>query len=181
MSRSIAKPPSEDLEAEDIHDVLSNRRRRLVMGVLQEEGQASVRELSERIGAIESGENPPPRKVKQSVYVSLLQTHLPKLDELGIVDYQSQGKTVSLSGGFDDIAVFMETVPKYGISWSEYYTALSFLGLLTLVGAEVGTPVLTAVPGEVWAGGFFLALLASGVYHTARQGSSIVHRLRNGR
>lgn len=139
----------------------------------------SVRELSERIGATESGSDPPPRSVKQSVYVSLLQTHLPKLDELDIVEYDADRKVVSVDGGLDHVTVYMETVPKYGLSWSEYYAAVSVLGVLTLVAAEFGVPVIGALSGVAWAYGFFLLVLVSAGYQTYRQGSSIFHRIQS--
>lgn len=178
MSLTLDGHETPGLEEEEIHDVLRNRRRRLVIDTLQRVGGTiSVRDLSEQIGATESNQEPPPRKVKQSVYVSLLQTHLPKLDELGIIDYDSNGKTVQVADAMEDVSVYLETVPRYGISWSEFYTAVSVLGILTVVGAQYGTPVLATVQPITWAYGFFVLLAASGVYQTIDQGSSFVHRL----
>lgn len=179
MSLTLDEPESTDLAEEDIHDVLRNRRRRLVIDTLHElGGPVSVRDLSERIGAAESNQDPPPRNVKQSVYVSLLQTHLPKLDELGIIEYESNGKTVQVADGMADVSVYLETVPKYGLSWSEFYTAVSILGLLTVFGAELGTPIISAIPTTTWAYGFFGLIVISGVYQTVQQGGSIITRLR---
>lgn len=177
MSRSVETGPNEKLDEEAIHNVLRNRRRRLVLDILTENGgTVSVRELSERIGAIESDQDPPPRNVKQSVYVSLLQTHLPKLDDLDIVEYENEGKTVRVDSGLDAVSVYLETVPKYGLSRSEYYAALALLGLLTVVGSMLDTPVISLIRPELWALGFLAFTFASGVFHTYRQGSSIVHR-----
>lgn len=178
MSQNLRRSAPTDLEEEEIHDVLRNRRRRLVIDILQDsDGPVSVRDLSEEIGAIESGRDPPPRNVKQSVYVSLLQTHLPKLDSLGIVDYESDGKMVSVQGRMDDVTVYMEAVPKYGISRTEYYAALFLLGLLSVFGSELGAPLLASVSGAVWAYAFFILGLASAIYHIYRQGSTVFHRL----
>ena len=76
-----------DLAAVDIHDVLSNERRRMVLSILHEEDTRSTtaRDLSERIAEMETGQSPPPRNIRQSAYVSLHQTHLPKLDELEVL------------------------------------------------------------------------------------------------
>ena len=68
----------------EIHDVLSNERRQKVLELLRDnghDGSMTARELSERIAEHETGESPPPRNIRQSAYVSLHQTHLPKLDE----------------------------------------------------------------------------------------------------
>lgn len=79
-------------------DVLSNRRRRLVLELLRANGgEATARELSEYIATVESGENPPPRNIRQSAYVSLHQTHLPKLNKPDIIEYDGQAKTVKLN------------------------------------------------------------------------------------
>lgn len=178
MSRSASKSPTEDLSEEDIHDVLRNRRRRLVIDILRDaETPVRVSELSKEIGSIESGRDPPPSNVRQSVYVSLLQTHLPKLDELGIIEYESEGKTVSVEGGLKQVSVFMETVPKYGISRSEYYAALGLLGLLITIGSEVGVPALSTVTGTNWAYMLFAFVFASATYHSISQGNTIIHRL----
>jgi hypothetical protein len=180
MSRGVqTERPDETLSEGEIHDVLRNRRRRLVLERLQDAGGSeSVRDLAERIASIESGETPPPRNVRQSVYVSLHQTHLPKLDELGIADYDSDEKVVTLADNADDVAVYMEVVPKYGLSWGEFYLGVSVLGLLTLVAASVGVPVLADV-GAGPIGGLFLLLVgAAATYHVVRQESSLLHRVR---
>lgn len=166
------------LSNEEIHDVLRNERRRRVIDILQSSnGTVSVRELSEEIGSIEAESNPPPRNIKQSVYVSLLQTHLPKLNELGIIDYESDRKMVKVDGRLEDLSVYMETVPKYGLSKVEYYAALGLLGILTISAAEVGAPLFSMVPTPIWAYVFFSLIFISGLYHTYRHGSSFVHRI----
>lgn len=168
-----------ELAATDIHDVLSNERRQLILEFLREAGgRLSARELSERIAEVETGESPPPRNIRQSAYVSLHQTHLPKLDELGIVDYDQSSKEVRLNDRAKQVSVYMETVPKYGLSYAEYYLAVSAIGLLLVIAAEVGVPVVSSVGTTTLAGAVFLLVMASATYQTIQQGSSLVHRLR---
>lgn len=171
---------SHALSDEDIHDVLRNRRRRLVLELLQANGgEATARELSEHIATVESGENPPPRKVRQSAYVSLHQTHLPKLNKLDIIEYDEQAKTVNLNDRHGELSVYLETVPRYGLSWSEFYIGVGILAILTVVGASMDVPVLSAVRPLHWALLFFFVVIAAGGVHTYQQGSSILTRLRN--
>lgn len=168
----------DSLDQSDIHDVLRNERRRHVIERLQSSDEAeTVADLAEYIGAVESGESPPPRNVRQSVYVSLHQTHLPKLDELGIVTYDSDAKTVALAEAADEVTVYMEVVPKYGISWAEYYLGLGFLGLLSLLGSGIGVPTLSSVGPALLSGVFFLLLVVSATYQLVDQRSSVLHRL----
>ncbi|MDS0294791.1 DUF7344 domain-containing protein [Halogeometricum luteum] len=167
----------DSLDQSDIHDVLRNDRRRHVIERLQSSEEAeTVADLAEYIGAVESGESPPPRNVRQSVYVSLHQTHLPKLDELGIVTYDSDRKTVALAEAADEVTVYMEVVPKYGISWAEYYLGLGLLGLLSILGSGIGVPTLSAAGPAVLGGVFFLLLVVSSTYQLVDQRSSVFHR-----
>ncbi|MFC6723356.1 hypothetical protein ACFQE1_02880 [Halobium palmae] len=169
----------EELDQGQIHDVLRNTRRRLVLERLREaDGAETVRDLSEHIAAVESGEEPPPRNVRQSVYVSLHQTHLPKLDDLGIVTYDSDAKEVTLDEHADELRVYLEVVPKYGISWGEYYLGISLLGLLVLLADAVGVPVVSGLDPTLAGGAFLLIVALSAAYHVTTQRSSLLHRLR---
>jgi len=113
MSGGGSEPEADstELAASEIHDVLRNDRRRLVLERLRAgDGTETVSDLSEHIGAIEADESPPPRNVRQSVYVSLHQTHLPKLDKLGIIEasYESlegRGRSRTLRLAHDPDAV----------------------------------------------------------------------------
>jgi len=158
------------LEEGEIHDVLRNHRRRLAIKTLQDsDGSASVRELSEEVATRETGESPAPRNKRQSVYVSLHQTHLPKLDELGIVEYDSDSNTVRLQERVEEVEVYMEVVPQYGLSWGEFYFGLGLLGLLTTVAAWVGVPGIAAFDTTTIAAVFFLLLMSTSAYHVYSQ------------
>lgn len=176
MTESRAQALSET----DIHDVLRNDRRRMVIERLGDADEPmTTRQLSEAIAAREAGESPPPRNVRQSVYISLQQTHLPKLEELDIVEYDENSKEVRPAENASSVGVYMEIVPKYGLAWSEYYAGLGVLGLLLVTGAQVGVPGLRALGAELCAIIVFALLVASAVYQTVSQRSSLVHRLRD--
>ncbi|RDI72890.1 DUF7344 domain-containing protein [Halopelagius longus] len=169
----------ETLAETEIHDVLRNDRRRLVIERLRDEsGEETVADLAEWIASIESGESPPPRNIRQSVYVSLHQTHLPKLDELGIVRYDDDEKRVAIADGADEVAVYMEVVPKYAISWAEYYLGVGVLGLLSVLGQAVGVPTLAALDPTLVATAFLVLVVCSATYQLLDQRSSVLHRLR---
>ena len=170
MSVGDHEQRTESLAEAEIHDVLRNDRRRLVLERLTaEESTQSVSDLAEHIAAVESGEDPPPRNVRQSVYVSLHQTHLPKLDDLGIATYDADAKEVTRAENADDVAVYMEVVPKNAISWAEYYFALSLVGIATLVAHEVGVPLLVDNNATILAGLLLLLVALSAGYHILTQ------------
>jgi hypothetical protein len=179
VSGAITTNGDGELEPAEIHDVLRNDRRRLVLERLRASDESeTVRDLSEHIAGVEAGEHPPPRNVRQSVYVSLHQTHLPKLDDLGIVAYDADEKEVRLDDRADEVTVYMEVVPKYGLSWGEYYFGLGLFGLLWLVAGAVGVPVLATVDPLFLAAVPLTALVVSAAYHVGTQGSTLPDRIR---
>ncbi|MXR19790.1 DUF7344 domain-containing protein [Halobacterium bonnevillei] len=156
---------SSALAEADIHDILRNDRRRRVLEHLQESmGSVTLRELAETIAAHEAGESPPPRPLRESVYNSLHQTHLPKLDAEGVVDYDKNRKTVELQPGARDVNVYMEVVTKYGITWADYYRSLATLSLVVVVAAEIDVPLLEALPVLLVASAFLAVIAASTAY-----------------
>jgi len=157
------------LEETVIFEILSSERRRLAIQYLREgENGIEVNDIAEYIAERETGESPPPKDSRKTVYVSLHQTHLPKMDDLDIVDYDTDTKEVSLSGRFRDVAVYMEVVPRSGwqISWSEYYLAISFIGLATLFAHMTGAPLISSIRMEVWAAVYLLIIGISALYQT---------------
>jgi len=136
-----------EMDPQEIHDILRNGRRRKVLKQLQRRVEpVSLRELSERIATLETGESPPPRDVRQSVYNSLHQTHLPKLDEKGVIDYDDDRKTVALRNPARQVDLYMEVVTRYGITWAGYYRTLGVLALFAVVATNVDALVLGGVP-----------------------------------
>ncbi|KTG20252.1 DUF7344 domain-containing protein [Haloferax profundi] len=158
----MATTPDTELSETRIHEVLSNDRRRMAIEFLQG-GDMTLRELSERIAEAETGESPPPRNIRQSAYVSLQQTHIPKLDELDIVTYDDESKQVSLAEA-GDVTVYMEVVPEGELSWSEYYAVLSALGLVMMIAVVVDVPVISTLGAPVLASVLFAIIGASGLY-----------------
>jgi hypothetical protein len=138
-----------------------------------------VRDLSEEVAALETDERPAPRDKRRSVYVSLHQTHLPKLDELGIVEYDTDEKQVHLRDRAAEVTTYMEVVPRYGITWAEYYLVLGLLGFGTVLAASLGTPLLGAIGTPVVAAVYLLVLVGSAAYHVRSQNRQLFEGLRS--
>lgn len=157
-----------ELDENRIYEVLSSERRRETINYLRDaEGAVPIGELAEHIAGIETGDSPPPKDARKTVYVSLHQTHLPELDELRIVNYDREDKTIEVADQFKEVGVYMEVVEAGEISWSEYYLAVSVVGVATLIAAvSLDLPVLSGVNVEYW-GIFFLTVTAfSALYQT---------------
>ncbi|SEO54144.1 hypothetical protein SAMN04487948_103146 [Halogranum amylolyticum] len=176
MSTVTTRPDS--LERTEIHDILRNdRRRRVIESLCEQDEPLSVRELSETIATAETGERPAPRNVRQSVYVSLHQTHLPKLEELDVVGYDDETKEITLAAAVDDVTVYMEVVPENDISWAEFYLGLGVLGLLLVAAHSLGVPTVSAVDAAVWTTAVLVAFVVSATYHLATQSPAFTERL----
>jgi len=155
----------------EIYQILSNARRRKTLEYLGEaEGTIDVPELSERIAEAESGESPPPKNVRKAVYVSLHQTHLPMLDDKGLIEYDRTEKEVRLLDAGRDVRLYMETTAGRGMTWAGIYLALSVVALLVVVAAIVDAPVVGRVEPILWASTFL------GVF-----GAATAYQLWNGR
>jgi len=106
----------------------------------QKEGHAELRDMVEFIAEREGDTD---RKHRKSVYVSLVQTHIPKLEREGVITFEHG--MITLLRIPDDVTVYMEVVNKHDISWSAFYMGTSvifliagwYLGSLPLIFAAV--------------------------------------------
>jgi hypothetical protein len=153
------------LDPEDVHEVLRNDRRRRTLKYLKQRIEpVPLRDLSERVAELEADASPAPRNLRQSVYNSLHQTHLPKLDDYGIVDYERDRKVVSLEARAKDIDVYMGISTPVGVTWATYYRSVGVAGLLAVVLSEVGAPLVSALEPLVFATVFLFLLAASAAF-----------------
>jgi hypothetical protein len=153
------------IDPEEIHNVLRNHRRRRTLQCLKERLEPiGLRELSEQIAEWETSTSPPPRDARQSVYNSLHQTHLPKLDETGIVDYDKSRKVVELGEHARVVDMYTDVFTGFGITWTTYYRTLGVIGLLTVVLTAADFSVFSGVEPLVFATVFLAVFGLSTVY-----------------
>jgi hypothetical protein len=132
----------------EVYDILRNERRRHVLRYLVDDSETStIADIADHIAEIESGESPPPSDTRQSVYVSLHQTHLPKLDGLGVVDYDRDDRTVTLLEGADEVVTRLEGPGGDDATALGWVLGLAVAGLVATAGALVGAPELAGVVG----------------------------------
>jgi hypothetical protein len=155
-----------------LHDVLVNDRRRAIVRLL--DGETSLRDLADEVARVETGEENPDRKTRQSVYITLHQCHLPKLDGFGVVGYDSDRKRVRPAAGLRAIRAYRDRIDE---RWARReadpsplpYVGLGALGLGCLL---VGAGGLA--PGVSWAVacGVFLAVVGLAGLTVARRGGA---------
>ena len=158
-------PPEPVLSETDIHDILRNNRRRRVIECLQEHRrEVMLRDLAEEIAESETGQAPAPRNIRDSVYISLHQSHLPKLDAAGVVDYDRDRKAIRLRRFARKVDLYMRVVTRYGVTWASYYRTLGTLSLFLVVLSLTGAPVVAAVDPLVFASLFLAVIAGSTLY-----------------
>lgn len=155
VQRVFVDDEAETLTKDAIYSMLSNRRRRLVLNYLRRtEEEVSVRDLSEEVAALENGidANEVTYKQRKRVYTSLHQTHLPKLDDVGVVVYDRDRGTISLTSLAAELDSFLDNTdePPRPDSWSMYYLGLSTLSILLVTLAWTRLFPFTLVPDLVY-------------------------------
>lgn len=160
---------SPELTQESAFDVLSCARRRYVLHhLLRDEQTLSVTELSRQVAAWENDVDVDSLTYQQRMraYTSLRQLHLPKLDAEGLVDYDKNRGTVTLTDDAAEIEVYLEVVPHKEIRWSKFYLGLGVLSAGAVVGQVFGIVPLSWIPAIGIAGIVTALFLGSAIAHT---------------
>jgi DNA-binding transcriptional ArsR family regulator len=95
------EPRQRRLSQDTVFEALANSRRRAALHYLDDnDGTADIGDLAEHIAAEENGVRivELDSSQRKRVYIGLYQCHLPKLDEMGIVDFDKHRGTVVLDG-----------------------------------------------------------------------------------
>ncbi|MCY4732928.1 hypothetical protein KY092_20575 [Natronomonas gomsonensis] len=161
MSKTSSLPESV------VYEILANPRRRATIRHLTTTASGrtvSLRDLATAIAAAETGQSPPPRASRESVYNSLHQTHLPKLDELGVVAYDREARAVGVCDSTRQVDRYLEGSIPYGLTWGEYYRGLGIVSLLLVVASLAAVPVVEAIDPLLWASGFLSVFALSALY-----------------
>ncbi|QLK26476.2 hypothetical protein HYG81_02325 [Natrinema zhouii] len=143
-----------DLSLDDIYHLLQTKRRRDVLRYLHEEGgRVRLRDLAEQVAAWEQEtavENLSSDE-RQRVYISLYQSHLPKLDNHGIVNYDKDRGWVEPTPLVARLQPYLE--PPYRTQSSERWPR-RYAVTITLCGLFLGAIAAGIVPvsGLVGAG-----------------------------
>lgn len=108
--------PDTELTRDDIFHVLQCRRRRLVLKYLQEydgEGPARMGDIAEHIAALEHDTTVDALRSqqRQRVYIALYQSHLEKMDEDGILNYNKSRGYVEATERAEQFDAYLENEP----------------------------------------------------------------------
>ncbi|MFB6107088.1 MAG: hypothetical protein ABEJ70_08960 [Halobacteriaceae archaeon] len=161
---ALTRTRTRDFSRDTVLDVLSNQRRRFAIHALKRRRGETVplRALAEQVAAWEY-DKPADRlthKERKRVQNALRQFHLPKMDDLGFVEFDATRGTVRLTDEASSCDFYVDVLPERGIPWGLYYLALSAASVLSLGGVWAHLPLFSAVRPLVW-GIFFVTVLGA--------------------
>jgi len=171
----------ETLTRDVVFDVLSSARRRQVLRLLKTEGPMELTELAEHVAARENDttvENLTKQQRKR-VYVSLYQTHVPKMEDAGLVEYDQETSMVSLKARAAEIDRYLGR--DEGFRWQYVYLLIAAAGLVLLVLSNTALPVVGALSQGDLAVALVGTLALTAIAHLAvwlRRRPDVVRRFR---
>ena len=136
-----------ELSQDEIFAILSNPRRRYVLYFLNQHGEGiELTDLAEHVAAWENDTTVEElsSKERKRVYVSLYQTHVPKLADHGLIDYDPDSGMVRPTETSRKVDQYLDTDDEE-LRWERIYGGLAILSALLLLGVVVGVPVLSEV------------------------------------
>ena len=158
---------AQDLSLDLIFEILKNRRRRDVVRYLKEQDErTSLSDLAEHVAALENDTTTQALTSSQRkrVYVGLYQCHLPKMDDMDIVNFNQNRGYVELGANVGQLDPYLDPVTTEDDAWHTYYLGLSGIGVgAILVSAVAG---LTAPLTQLLLGGVVAAYLVCALYQT---------------
>ena len=161
-----------------VFDVLANRRRRFALHALRQgEDTVDIGTLAEQIAAWENQTDPAAvtSTERKRVYTALQQSHLPRMHDAGMVEFDKRAGTVNVTDAAEEIDVYLDVVRGREIPWSMYYVGLSGLSGVILLALWAGTPPLVWFSPTAWLTFVVSVFATSSVAHLY-----VTHRCRLG-
>lgn len=161
-----------ELTTDETFELLKNARRRAVIRyLLQNNGHAQLSELAEHIAAAENGISVHELSSDQRkrVYIGLYQCHLPKMDTLGVVEYNKNRGIVELQDSVTQLLPYLETDTEDPSRSPEVVLGSAFaIALVVLIGAA-GLGPLAAIPMLTWTVLAIVGMIGLAAFHYTEQ------------
>lgn len=166
----------DDVYNKDIlYDLLKNRRRRFALQVLMEEGnRMQLSELAEQVGAMENGI--PIEELsaaeRKRVYTALYQSHLPKMGDAGIIEYNPNRGIVELRDDFDGFEPIRVPESDFRFTWPLYYAMVSLLATVIYLGYGFGLSAFVQFDIKLWFAIYIIVVGTGSMYQIINQNMS---------
>jgi predicted transcriptional regulator len=136
-----AENRADEVQTDTLFEVLGNERRRRVIDLLRErETATSLDTLADHVAARENGTTVEAvtDSERKRAYTSLQQTHLPKMDEAGILRFDKSEGTVAPSDRLTEYTLHLDVTPASGVTMSTIYLALSTVSVCLFLAVLLG-------------------------------------------
>ncbi|MFC7177441.1 DUF7344 domain-containing protein [Halosegnis marinus] len=165
-------PDTDDSLSQDlVFDLLSSQRRRMVLYYLRRHGgEGTITELADQIAALENDVEPAEltKQQQKRVYVSIYQTHIPKLADAGVVEYDRDSGEVALTRLAREIDRYLTPGSTESYPWELHYLGLTTLGAVVLLLSVAGVPPFAGLSGALLAALLVAAFVVSSVVQFVR-------------
>ena len=161
--------PTTEVSEDELFDVLANQRRRFAVHLLKREAEDSVAigDMAEQIAAWENGIDTTEitGSERKRVYTALQQSHLPKMDDAGVVDFDKDRGTIEPTPALTDVDLYMDVVEGKEIPWSTYYLGLSGVAVALTGAVWLGAWPFVLLPDMAWTLAIVVAFAFSAITH----------------
>lgn len=162
--RVAADQTDAPLALDERFEILKNERRRIVLRYLTEvEETVKLNELADQVTAIENDTDPDAitSEERKRVYVGLYQFHLPKMADIGVIEYDQDRGDIELTEVGANLYQEYGSESELRWDWQRVCLVLGVLGVCGVVGSVIvqawlfGTALLavqTALLFVLWLG-----------------------------
>lgn len=163
---TLVEETPEPLPLDGIFEILKNQRRRYTIKFLnRQEGTVTLSDLAEHVAAeeCETTVEALSSAQRKRAYVGLYQCHLPKMDEMGIVDFNSDRGMISLGPNAEQLDPYFDR-PDDPTPWSQYYLGLAAVNAAVFVGSVLAAGMFAGATTVAAAVTIFSFLGLAGVH-----------------
>ncbi|OYR41956.1 hypothetical protein [Halorubrum sp. Eb13] len=161
--------PTTEVSEDELFDVLANQRRRFAVHLLkrEEEDRIAIGDMAEQIAAWENGIETTEitGNERKRVYTALQQSHLPKMDEAGVVEFNKDRGVVEPTPALQNVDLYMDVVEGKEIPWSDYYLGLSGVAVALTGAVWLGAWPFVLLPDMAWTIAIVVAFAFSAMAH----------------
>jgi len=161
--------PTTEVSEDELFDVLANQRRRFAVHLLkrEDEDRVAIGDMAEQIAAWENGIDTAEitGNERKRVYTALQQSHLPKMDEAGVVEFNKNRGVVEPTPALQDVDLYMDVVEGKEIPWSTYYLGLSGVAVALTGAVWLGAWPFVLLPDMAWTIAIVVSFAFSAITH----------------
>ena len=144
--------PAAELDRDGIFDILSNfRRRKAIEFLLESDEPIALPDLVDRLTEVEGDrhDGAPTDKLRASVYSSMVQSHLPKMVDYGVIHFDDADQTVRLAPAGKRLQAYLDPNRSTSHRWSILLLLATIIVTFLAIGHRMGLPFIRTVPFEI--------------------------------